>query len=151
MRRLPSILLVAGAVVAAVVLFLVLRPDDNDGSSAGTTTTAAPQTTSTTATTTAPTTTAEPPQPQTTRVGIAIRNGRVLGGIRHITMERNALVELVVIADVSDHVHLHGYDIMRDVAPGAPARLPFRASTPGRFEVELEDRKLQIAEVTVEP
>jgi hypothetical protein len=149
-RRLPSILLVAGAVVVAVVLFLVLRPDDNDGPSAGTTTTTAPRTTST-ATTTAPTTTAEPPQPQRTRVGIAIRDGRVLGGIRRINVERHALVELVVIADVSDHVHLHGYDIMRDVAPGAPARLPFRASTPGRFEVELEDRKLQIAEVTVEP
>jgi hypothetical protein len=131
-RRLPSILLVAGALVAVVVLFLVLRPDDEDDSSAGTTT-------------------AEPQPPQRTRVGIAIRGGRVLGGIRRITVERNALVELVVIADVSDHVHLHGYDIMRDVAPGAPARLPFRATTPGRFEVELEDRKLQIAEVTVEP
>ena len=148
MRRLPSILLVAGALVVAVVLFLVLRPDDEDESGAGTTT--ARQTTSP-ATTTAPTTTEEPPQPQRTRVGIAIRSGRVLGGIRRITVDRNALVELVVISDVSDHVHLHGYDIMRDVAPGAPARLPFRATTPGRFEVELEDRKLQIAEVTVEP
>jgi hypothetical protein len=56
-----------------------------------------------------------------------------------------------VRADVSDHVHLHGYDIMRDVSPGRPARLRFRATIPGRFEVELEDRRLQIAQLEVRP
>ena len=38
---------------------------------------------------------------------------------------------------------------MRDVAPGKPARLPFKATIPGRFEVELEDRGVQIADITV--
>jgi hypothetical protein len=52
---------------------------------------------------------------------------------------------------VSDHVHLHGYDIVRDVAPGRPAVIRFRATTAGRFEVELEDRGLQIAELEVRP
>jgi hypothetical protein len=56
-----------------------------------------------------------------------------------------------VRADVSDHVHLHGYDVFRDVSPGGPARLRFRATIPGRFEVELEDRKLQIAQIEVRP
>ena len=74
-----------------------------------------------------------------------------MGGIRRATVARNRRVVLLVRSDVADHVHLHGYDIMRDVAPGAPGRLGFRATVPGRFEVELEDRSLQIAEITVKP
>jgi len=58
---------------------------------------------------------------------------------------------LIVRSDVADHVHLHGYDIMRDVAPGMPARLPFKATITGRFEVELEDRGVPIADITVTP
>ena len=58
---------------------------------------------------------------------------------------------LRVRSNVADHVHVHGYDLMRDVAPGKPAELTFRATIPGRFEVELEERGLQIAELTVRP
>ena len=86
-----------------------------------------------------------------TRVPITIRGGRPVGGIRRVTVARNRPVVLVVRSDVADHVHLHGYDVMRDVAPGAPAQLAFRATIPGRFEVELEDRRLQIADITVRP
>ncbi len=58
---------------------------------------------------------------------------------------------LVVSSDVVDEVHLHGYDKSVDVTPGTPARLAFVASLPGRFEVELEDRALQIADLEVSP
>jgi len=56
-----------------------------------------------------------------------------------------------VKSDVTDHVHLHGYDIMRDVVAGGQARIAFKAAFPGRFEVELEDRGIQIADLTVRP
>ena len=40
-----------------------------------------------------------------------------------------------------DHVHLHGYDLMADVAPGRARHDPVHARrSPGRFEIELEDR-----------
>jgi hypothetical protein len=84
-------------------------------------------------------------------VPITVRGGAPVGGIRRVTVARNRNVVLIVRADVSDHVHLHGYDVMRDVGPGAPARLQFRATIPGRFEVELEDAGLQIADITVNP
>ena len=48
-------------------------------------------------------------------------------------------------------MHLHGYDLMADVAPGAPATIRFTADVPGIFEVELEDRGLHIAELEVRP
>ena len=71
-----------------------------------------------------------------------------MGGITRATLEKGAPVVLVVRADVADHVHLHGYDVMRE---GAPARLAFRADLVGVFEVELEERKVPIAELEVRP
>jgi hypothetical protein len=58
-------------------------------------------------------------------------------------------VLLVVKSDVADEIHLHGYDLSRDVMAGGTARLPFTATLPGRFEVELESRGVQIADLTV--
>lgn len=60
-------------------------------------------------------------------------------------------VRLVVTADVSDEVHLHGYDLAADVAPGTEAIIDFRAEIPGVFEVELEDAGVLIAELVVSP
>jgi hypothetical protein len=51
----------------------------------------------------------------------------------------------------ADHVHVHGYDLLADVAPGRMARITFTADVPGRFEIELEDRGEPIAELRVTP
>lgn len=91
------------------------------------------------------------PAPQTTEVRVVVANGAPKGGIVRETVGKDDRVLLVVKSDVTDHVHLHGYDIMRDVVAGGTARIAFRAALPGRFEVELEDRGVQIAEVTVRP
>jgi hypothetical protein len=40
---------------------------------------------------------------------------------------------------------------MRDVAPGRPARLAFRATIVGTVEVELEERGVPLATITVQP
>jgi hypothetical protein len=143
------VLSLAGAAIV-VGLFLVLRPDDEDEDEA-TPSPPPPATTTTTGTTTARTTTTRPTPPGPTTLRIVVRGGRVVGGLRRATLEQGERAVLVVRADVSDHVHLHGYDIMRDVSPGSPARLRFRATIPGRFEVELEDRRLQIAQLEVRP
>jgi hypothetical protein len=145
------LLIAAGGVVVAAVLFLLLRPGDDDAS------TSPPPPPPPTTPATVPTEPTEPPppppppRPTVIRVPIAVRGGTPVGGIRRVTVARNRNVLLIVRADVSDHVHLHGYNVMRDVGPGAPARLQFRATIPGRFEVELEDAGLQIADITVNP
>jgi cytoskeletal protein RodZ len=156
--------LIAAGAAAVVVLFILLRPDETDdpSSAGGTTTTAATTTeattttaetttvttTTTATTTTTPTTTAEP-QPAVLRV--TVRGGRPVGGIQRTTVTKNERVRIVVRSDVSDHVHLHGYDVMRDVAPGAPAQLAVDTTLTGIFEIELEDRRLHIAELEVRP
>ncbi len=144
--------LLAGAVLAAVVLFLVLRPDGDEPTSAVTPTAAITSTETVSGTETEsetdPATTAETPQALRFRIQAP---GDGSGSIRRLDIERGQRVTLIVRADVVDHVHVHGYDLMDDVAPGSPARITFRATTPGRFEVELEDRALQIAELRVGP
>lgn len=147
------IALAAGAVALAVVLFLVLRPDGDDEAQPQ----PAPQppptqtNTPTETDTTPPPPPRPPPPPPVTRINIIVRGGEVLGGVRRVRVVKGRRVVLLVRSDVDDHVHLHGYDRFRDVGPGAPARLRFRATLVGRFEVELEDRSFQIAEIEVRP
>ena len=105
--------------------------------------------TTTTQTTTETETTSPPDEP--TVVRIVVENGQPNGGIVRRAVTEGDRVVIVVKSDVADHVHLHGYDIMRDVVAGGMARIAFEAALPGRFEVELEDRGVQIAELTVRP
>jgi hypothetical protein len=142
------IVLLAGGLAAAVALFLLVRPrDEDEPTGAAETVTTAP--TETAGTTTAPATTAVEPQRATIR--ITVRNGAPVGGIARPEVAQGERVRIVVRADVADHVHLHGYDVMRDVAPGAPAQLVFTADLTGVFEIELEDTGLLLAELQVGP
>jgi hypothetical protein len=137
--------------LVALVVALPLVGCGDDEAAPTTTTDTTTTTTTTEPPTTTTTTTAMPPPPGPTVVRIRVVNGAPQGGIVRETVSQNDRVVLVLTSDVADHVHLHGYDIMRDVAPGRVTRLPFRATVPGRFEAELEDRRLQIALITVEP
>lgn len=118
------------------------------GSDEASDTTTEPTTTTTTTTTTTETTT--PPEGPTV-VRVRVVNGAPRGGIVRRTVDQGDRVAIVVTSDVADHIHLHGYDIVRDVAAGGTARIAFRATVPGRFEVELEDRMVQLADITVQP
>ena len=73
----------------------------------------------------------------------------VAGGPKRFTVRRGKRVVLVVRSALADEVHLHGYDISRDVRKGGSVRIAFTAKLAGRFEVELEKRRLKIAEITV--
>lgn len=139
-------LIIAATVVVAAVLFVVLRPDDDDE-----TTTPPPQTNPTTEREPTVPPPRPPALPPPARVRIMVRDGRPVGGIRRVTVGRGRRVVLTVSADVSDHVHLHGYNVFRDVAPGRPARIAFRATILGTVEVELEERRIPVATVTVQP
>ena len=111
-------------------------------------TTTAPATDTTTPTTTAAaaTTTAGP-----TTITIVVKNAAPDGGIKRATVAKGDNVVLVVHSDVADEIHLHGYDLSTDVAAGGVGRIRFVATVPGRFEAELEQRGVQIADLTVTP
>ncbi len=122
-----------------------------DTSAPSSTTTVEPST-STTApitTTTGPTsTTSEPGGP--VLIEMMVEAGEVTGGGR-IEVELGADVRLTVSADVSDVVHLHGYDLSAAVSPTESAVIEFNAHIPGIFEIELEESGLVLGELAVAP
>jgi hypothetical protein len=126
-----------------VVLFIVLSGgDDNKSSTTNAATT--PTTTGSSGTTT---TTPAAPAPKT----VVVRGGKPVGGVQKLEFTKGDRIRFVVKSDVSDEVHVHGYDIPKDVKAGGSVRFSFPAKLEGVFEVELEDRKEQIAELRVNP
>lgn len=82
---------------------------------------------------------------------IVVKNGKPVGGIKQLTYNKGEQVRFKVDSDVSDEVHMHGYDIMKDVKAGGSVSFDFPATIEGVFEAELEGRKEQILELTVNP
>ena len=59
-------------------------------------------------------------------------------------------VRLMITTDVTEHVHVHGYDIFLDLVPGETAVLDFVAEIPGLVEVELEDSHVFLFELSTQ-
>ena len=81
---------------------------------------------------------------------VLIKGGKPVGGIQRATVKKGQNVAILVHSDVADEVHVHGYDLHKDVDAGGTVRIAFPATITGVFEAELESRKLQIIEFTVE-
>jgi hypothetical protein len=111
------------AILIAVVLLVVLKDDGDNG-------------------------------PEKTTKGvptIVVKNGKPVGGIRQLTYVKGDQIRFKVESDVSDEIHVHGYDVMKDVEAGGSVSFDFPATIEGGFEAELEGRGEQIIELTVNP
>ncbi len=71
------------------------------------------------------------------RIEVTVAAGKASGDTGRVQVATGTPVTLVVTSDVADEVHVHGYDIEKELAPGTPATLQFDATIPGVFEVEL--------------
>lgn len=58
---------------------------------------------------------------------------------RRIDVSTGQTVGVIVEAEESELVHVHGYDLLDEVGDGQPAEIAFLADSPGVFEVELEN------------
>ena len=104
-------------------------------------------------TTPAETTTTEttPAAPKPRTIAIRVVGGVPQGGIARPKLKKGDRAVIVVRTDAGEEIHMHGYDIERTVTPGKPIRMPFTATIPGRFEVELHHPDTLLAVVTVSP
>jgi hypothetical protein len=84
-------------------------------------------------------------------VVIRVVGGEPMGGVQQIEVKAGDRAVFVVQADAPEEVHVHGYDISKDVGPGQNARFNFVADLEGVFEIELENSGVQIVELVVEP
>ena len=88
---------------------------------------------------------------QAAAASIVVRGGEPVGGVQELEYSAGEEVRFTVRSDVADEIHVHGYDLMKDVSAGGLVSFSFPADIEGIFEVELEDRKEQIAELRVNP
>jgi hypothetical protein len=144
-RKLGVVVAVLG-VVAVVVLFVVLKGSGDSGSSSTATSTSAQSSTPEGAGGSA----AGGGQSSPTDT-IVVKDGQPVGGVQEFTFTEGGEINFVVKSDVSDEVHFHGYDIGKDVEAGGQVEFNVPATISGVFEVELENRVVPLAEITVDP
>jgi hypothetical protein len=65
-----------------------------------------------------------------------VENGHVPENMRLIRVKRNDVVKLQWSSDQVMTIHLHGYDIEKEITPGTVTDMVFTARAAGRFAVE---------------
>ena len=131
--------LLAATIVIAVVAFIALKPDDKKKTTAATTNTPASGGTT------------DHSRPAPTIPQIVVKGAKPVGGITTITVTKGDPIRFTVKSDVSDEIHVHGYDFHKNVKAGGKVSFSFPAKIDGEFEVELESRAQQIAKLVVNP
>jgi hypothetical protein len=82
-------------------------------------------------------------------IKVSVTGGKVVPATHREKVPEGDTVRLVVTTDVADEVHVHGYDLKKDVAAGATGTIEFVANQSGLFEVELEAASLQLLQLEV--
>ena len=143
MSRAPSAL--SRRILAVVAVSAALLGACSDGGNGTATTTSSDTTSGVGGAGTSTSTTVD----AATSIDVVVTKGAPEGGVRDVTVKRGTTVRLHVEADITDEVHIHGYDLHGDVAPGSPAIVEFTADLAGKFEIEIEKAGFVIAQLTV--
>ena len=139
-------------VLAVLVIVVACRSDEPTL----TTTSSFPQRDTTTTlddtTTTNPSapTTTSPETTNTTRSEIDVKiTGGEVEGPETFEVTLGETVDIWILSDIDDEVHVHGYDLRFDLAAGGPFQLSFEADVPGVFEVETHGLQEPLFEIEV--
>jgi hypothetical protein len=134
------------AVIAVVAVILLASGGDETDNAANSAQTATPTPTATAAdgeetptATPTPTPTPKPPP--------LLQSGRV----RKLTFDEGDTVRFRVRNPEAEEIHVHGYDITKEIQPNRTATVSFKATITGIFEIEFHGSAEQIAELKVEP
>jgi hypothetical protein len=136
------------AVVILVVAFVALRPSSDDPETTADAPTATPSSVPAQETPGATDTPTSTPTPKpTVDPGPLLTGGKVV----KLRFDKGETVRFRVRSAKAEEVHIHGYDIKKDLKAGQTALVSFKASIDGIFEIEFEDSATQIAELRVDP
>jgi hypothetical protein len=122
MRNIQRIILLAGAVAVLIVGFVL-------ASSGGSSKTKGP--------------------PGVRNLAVTVAGGKPVGGVAHLEANKGDTINLTVRSNVADEIHIHGYDLHKNVPAGGVGHFTFKATIDGNFVIELESRAEQIASLTV--
>ena len=73
------------------------------------------------------------------------------GKVTKLNYDKGETVRFRVVSDMAEEVHIHGYDIKKDLEPNQEETVSFKATITGIFEIEFEGSATQIGELKVEP
>jgi hypothetical protein len=135
------------AALSLFVLFAVGGCGSSDKKPAATTQASSASTSATSNSTGSATSTTASPSAATLEITVA--RGQVVGGVKRAQLDVGKSVTVRITSDVAEELHVHGYDLKRELTPGTPVELTFTADIPGVFEVELEHAGLKVAELQV--
>jgi hypothetical protein len=82
-------------------------------------------------------------------IAVSVSGGKVNPEPHRVNVKKGALVRLTVASDVADQIHIHGYDLEKDIPAGGSATLEFTADQSGLFEVETHETGLQLVQLLV--
>jgi hypothetical protein len=68
-----------------------------------------------------------------------------------ISVRKGDRVTFRISTDKPMEFHMHGYDLEREVEPGQPAKLHFKADLTGRFEIEDHESERDLGVLQVRP
>ena len=122
-RNLVAVLV---TLILLVVLFLLLRPQESS----------APQS-------------SEAGETQEEPVALAINGNNMYPA--EVSVTEGNHVNLQITSDHPIELHLHGYDLEKEVAPGEPAELAFDATITGRFAIEDHNTETESGVLLVQP
>jgi len=146
-QRLTFLGIAAVIAVVAVVVILTAGGGDDEGSG---TQASATQTATPTPTQDQPEAQpqdAETPTPTPKPKPPLLKGGKVT----RLEFKEGDTVKFRVVSPVAEEVHIHGYDIAKDLEPNKEITVSFPATIEGIFEIEYEHAAEQIGELRVEP
>ena len=73
------------------------------------------------------------------------------GKVQKLTYTQGDQVRFQVRSPKADEVHVHGYNIERELEPNKPTTIAFKATINGIFDIEIHSTDTQIGQLTVEP
>jgi hypothetical protein len=82
---------------------------------------------------------------------IVVRNGEPVGGVAELEFDAGEEVRFRVSSDEAEEIHVHGYDLAKDVPAGGTVEFAFPAELEGIYEAELEQQGVQIVELQINP
>ena len=147
MRKSITRAVTVAAPVVAAILFVGCGVNDEPASAPTTADSGAQTTQSGVTEITEP----EQPEPEPEQAQILVRDGKPVGGVARLEYKRGERIRFAVFSDTADEVHVHGFDLAKDVAANGSVRFDFEADIEGVYEVELEGAHVQIAELRIEP
>jgi hypothetical protein len=137
-----------GIAVAIAIVAVILLAGGGDGTDKASNSAQTPTPTATATTSDGEATATPTPTPTATPKPPPLLTA---GKVTTLTYDQGDTVRFRVRSDTAEEVHIHGYDISKDLEPNQTETVSFKASITGIFEIEFEGSGTQIAELKVEP